>query len=233
MSSAKIIIAIDGHSSCGKSTIARAIAALLGYTYIDSGAMYRATTLLFIKKGLNAKEASLNQAEIEKALLDLEISFKTDENTGNQHTYLNGEDVESEIRELHVAAEVSHVSAISAVRKKLVYLQQEMGKDKGLVMDGRDIGTVVFPEAELKLFVTADVMVRTRRRLEELQLKGKQTDFETVKQNLEERDRIDSTRTDSPLRKADDAILLDNSNLDKEQQLEFVMKLVEERLGKA
>jgi cytidylate kinase len=215
-----IIIAIDGYSSCGKSTLAKALAQKLGYGYIDTGAMYRAVTLYFLRHHINLQDTEA----IEQALRNIQIRFAATPE-GNA-TFLNGENVETEIRQMPVSQKVSEVAAISAVRRVMVQQQQEMGKEKGIVMDGRDIGTVVFPDAELKLFVTADPMVRAQRRYDELIAKGQSVDFETIKQNLQERDRIDSTRADSPLRQAEDAIVIDNTNLTREEQLERAVKLV-------
>ncbi|MCB0578710.1 MAG: (d)CMP kinase [Phaeodactylibacter sp.] len=212
----KIIIAIDGHSSCGKSTLARGMASRLHYTYIDSGAMYRAATLSFLRNRIPLED----EEAVRQALENITISFN-----GRNHTILNGEDVESAIRRMEVSNHVSQVSAISAVRRKMVLQQQAMGREKGIVMDGRDIGTVVFPDAELKIFLTADVGVRARRRFEELKLKGIEATMEEVRQNLSYRDHIDSTREDSPLRRADDAIVIDNTHLSEDEQLEYALEL--------
>lgn len=210
----KITIAIDGYAACGKSTLAKKIAKKLGWIYVDSGAMYRAVTLYFLRKNVDLK----NKEDIETTLNEFFISF---DNVGR--TILNGEIVESEIRDSKVSNFVSQVSAISEVRKKLVDLQREIGKEGGIVMDGRDIGTVVFPNAELKLFISADLEIRVERRFKELN--GKIT-REEVRENLSERDWIDSTRSDSPLKKADDAIGIDNSYLTPEEQLDKVLELV-------
>jgi cytidylate kinase len=210
----KITIAIDGYAACGKSTLAKKIAKKLGWIYVDSGAMYRAVTLYFLRKNVDLK----NKEDIETTLNEFFISF---DNVGR--TILNGEIVESEIRDSKVSNFVSQVSAISEVRKKLVDLQREIGKEGGIVMDGRDIGTVVFPNAELKLFISADLEIRVERRFKELN--GKIT-REEVRENLSERDWIDSTRSDSPLKKADDAIEIDNSYLTPEEQLDKVLELV-------
>jgi cytidylate kinase len=209
----KITIAVDGFAACGKSTLAKALAKALNYIYVDSGAMYRAVTLYFLEHAIQIED----KLAIQEALEQIQIEFRNIE--GKNHTFLNGKDVEQEIREMRVSNFVSPVSTISAVRRFLVACQQEMGKSKGLVMDGRDIGTVVFPEAELKLFMTASVEIRTQRRLQELQAKGLQIDEEEVTANLLERDHIDSTRADSPLRQAEDAVVIDNSNLSPEEQL--------------
>ncbi len=215
----KITIAVDGHSSCGKSTLARDLAAKLRYTYVDSGAMYRAVTLYFLRRGIKLEDREALAA----ALSDIVIRFAAADN----HTLLNGQDVEQEIREAAVSGFVSQVAAVSAVRRALVRLQQEMGREKGLVMDGRDIGTVVFPDAELKIFLTAELGVRVRRRYEELKSKGIAATLEEVKENLNMRDHIDSTREDSPLRQAEDAIVIDNSHLSREQQLSEALKLAQ------
>lgn len=224
----KITVAIDGYSSCGKSTLAKQLAAALQYSYVDTGAMYRAVTLYFIRNQVDL----FHPEQVNNALANINIEFKLNPNTNQQDTYLNGENIESEIRvNPRVASVVSDVSAISEVRRFLVKQQQQMGKLKGIVMDGRDIGTVVFPDAELKLFVTADPMVRAKRRFDELVEKGQTTTIEEVLANLEKRDHIDSNRADSPLMQATDAIVLDNSNLTREEQFEWVMKLVNQKIG--
>ncbi|MBI5917205.1 MAG: (d)CMP kinase [Bacteroidetes bacterium] len=216
----KIIIAIDGHSSCGKSTLAKAMGNALGYAYISTGDMYRAVTLYFIEN-----QVDMHDPEAVKAALGrIKLHFVADENGNRIH--LNGRDVSEEIRKMHVAELVSPVAAIPEVRREMVHQQQEIGRQKGVVMDGRDIGTVVFPQAELKIFLTADVNERARRRYEELLAKGHPVDLEEVKKNLAERDRIDSTRADSPLRQAEDAVVIDNTNLNHEQQLELALDLV-------
>lgn len=217
-----IIIAVDGYSSCGKSTLARDLAKVLRFRYIDSGAMYRAVTLYAIRKGLINNDLFNIQA-LETVLPEIAIGFEVDEQSGLNRTLLNGEDVEDEIRQPHVSSWVSPVSAVVSVRRYLVSQQQLLGRNKGIVMDGRDIGTVVFPQAELKLFVTATLEVRTQRRYDELIAKGTTVSREEVMKNLSERDRMDSTRDDSPLRQADDAILLDNSQLDRQQQLAWAL----------
>lgn len=216
----RIIIAIDGYSSCGKSTLAKALAKSLHYAYVDTGAMYRAVTLYFLENDVDINDTP----SVKKALESIEIHFERTE-TGN-HVYLNGKDVEQEVRTMRISEMVSPVSTISAVRRFLVAQQQKMGTQKGIVMDGRDIGTVVFPNAELKIFLTADKDIRTKRRYDELLSKGQPTDFEAIKYNLLERDTIDSNRADSPLRQADDAILIDNSNLNPTEQLEKVLDMV-------
>lgn len=219
-----IIIAIDGYSSCGKSTLAKELAQKLGYTYIDTGAMYRAVTLYLLELGIPIEESAVLQA----ALADIHISFQTIE--GKRHTFLNGKSVEEEIRGMKVAQHVSEVATLSSVRKKLVEQQQQMGAQKGVVLEGRDIGTVVFPAAELKIFLTAHPRERAKRRLKELEAKGEQTTYDEVLDNLLHRDKIDSTRADSPLRKADDAIVIVNTYITPEQQLGIAMKLVEETM---
>lgn len=217
----KIIIAIDGHSSSGKSTMAKDLAREIGYIYIDTGAMYRAVTLYCLRKGYI--QGDKIQEEALKADLDkVDISFRYNAKTGRPDTYLNGEKVEKEIRSMEVADKVSLVAALGFVRRAMVAKQQEMGKAKGIVMDGRDIGTVVFPNAELKVFVTASPEVRARRRLEELQAKGEQTTYEEVLANVKKRDYIDSTREESPLRQAPDALVLDNSNMTIPEQKQWL-----------
>lgn len=217
----KIIIAIDGHSSSGKSTMAKDLAREIGYIYIDTGAMYRAVTLYCLRKGYI--QGDKIQEEALKADLDkVDISFRYNAETGRPDTYLNGEKVEKEIRSMEVADKVSLVAALGFVRRSMVAKQQEMGKAKGIVMDGRDIGTVVFPNAELKVFVTASPEVRARRRLEELQAKGEQTTYEEVLANVKKRDYIDSTREESPLRQAPDALVLDNSNMTIPEQKQWL-----------
>ena len=222
----KITIAIDGFSSCGKSTMAKDLAKEIGYIYIDSGAMYRAVTLYCIKNGLFSGD-EINIPELERHIKDIHITFKLDEKTQLPRTYLNGEDVEDEIRTMEVSSKVSPVSAIGFVRSALVSLQQEMGKEKGIVMDGRDIGTTVFPEAELKIYVTASPDIRALRRYDELQAKGQEVKFEEILQNVKERDYIDQNRKVSPLKRAKDALLLDNSLLSIEEQKEWLLKQFE------
>jgi cytidylate kinase len=228
--SKKIIIAIDGFSSCGKSTIAKDLARKIGYRYVDTGAMYRAVTLFFLNNQIEFHHLDL----VNEALKNITINFRIDEITQSQITIMNGEDVEDVIRvNPRVASAVSDVSAISEVRRFLVKQQQAMGSEKGIVMDGRDIGTVVFPEAELKLFITAEPNIRAQRRLDELKEKGQNTTFDEVLANLAKRDHIDSNRDDSPLCKADDAIEIDNSFIGKEEQLNLIIKLLNERMGTA
>lgn len=227
----QITIAVDGFSSCGKSTLARELAKALNYIFIDSGAMYRAVALYFLKNQIpyNGPDSSLQL--IEDTLEKINIDFVYNPETGTQQTLLNGENVEGEIRKMYVADQASKISMVSAVRRHLVKKQQDKGKRGGIVMDGRDIGTVVFPHAELKLFMTADPKVRARRRQLELEAKGIIQDLESIQKSLEDRDYQDSHREDSPLRKADDAITIDNSNLNKDEQFELVLKLVREKLG--
>ena len=215
----KIIIAVDGFSSCGKSTLAKDLASKLGYAYIDSGAMYRAVTLYFLENGIDPDDPEA----VDDALKRIEIRFLR--MNGENHTFLNGRDVESDIRQMRVSAQVSKVSTVSAVRRAMVRQQQAMGAEKGIVMDGRDIGTVVFPQAELKLFMTADPDERTRRRYAELQARGVNISPEEVKANLLHRDQIDSTRADSPLRQADGAIVIDSTHLTREEQLARALAL--------
>jgi len=230
MTNHKIVVAIDGHSSCGKSTIAKAVASIFGYIFIDSGAMYRAVTLFALRKQL-ISEGSVKVQELIDLLPTIQIDFRYNAEKQKTDTYLNGENVEDEIRQLPVSQNVSPVATIAEVRAAMVRLQQEMGKDKGIVMDGRDIGTVVFPEAELKLFVTASAEIRAQRRFDELTAKGESVSYAEILQNVQERDRIDSTREVSPLRKADDALVLDNSYMTREEQLDWVIEKVKERLG--
>jgi CMP/dCMP kinase len=224
-----IIIAIDGHSSCGKSTVAKELAKKLGYTYIDSGAMYRAVTLYCLRNNL-APGGVVDEDRLRQAIDRIQIRFVYNEILQKHETFLNGENIEEEIRRPEVANLVSPVSIIGFVREALVRQQREMGRNKGIVMDGRDIGTVVFPDAGLKIFMTATPEIRAKRRYDELMAKGVHVEMEDILKNVRDRDRIDSTREISPLRQADDAILLDNSNLTREEQLEIVLKLAMERL---
>ena len=228
-STKKIIIAIDGHSSCGKSTVAKEVARTLNYIFIDSGAMYRAVTLYFLRHNL-INNAVVNLSELSANLCKIKVTFRINEQTNHNDIWLNGENVENEIRSLTVSQNVSPVAAVAEVRHLLVALQQEMGKLKGIVMDGRDIGTVVFPEAELKIFMTAHPDVRAKRRFDELMAKGEKVSYEEIKANIIERDRYDQTRKESPLRRADDAIILDNSYMTREQQLDWVLSHVERYL---
>ncbi len=217
-----IVIAVDGHSSCGKSTVAKAVAKKLGIAYIDTGAMYRAVTLYAIRNGYFAGMDPDADA-IASHLDDIRITFDFDKSAGRNTTYLNGENVEDEIRGMEVSSRVSPVSAIPAVRAKLTDWQREMGRNQSVIMDGRDIGTTVFPNADLKIFMTARPEVRAQRRFDELKAKGQDADFAEILRNVEERDRQDSTRAVSPLRKADDAIVLDNSDMTREEQFDFVI----------
>lgn len=218
----RIIIAIDGHSSSGKSTMAKDLAHQIGYTYIDTGAMYRAVTLYCIQHNLFDGE-KIKEEQLKDSLKEIHISFRMNEQTGRPDTYLNGKNVEQEIRSMIIANRVSPVAALGFVREALVAKQQEMGKAKGIVMDGRDIGTVVFPNAELKLFVTASPEVRARRRVDELIAKGEKASYEEVLENVKRRDFIDSTREVGPLRQAPDALVLDNSNMTIEEQKQWLL----------
>ena len=222
----KIIITIDGWSSCGKSTLAKQLAAKLKYTYIDSGAMYRAITLYFLRNHVDWTDTR----KVNRALKDINIEFSHSETTKESEIILNGENVEYLIRDLVVAEKVSEVAAIREVREFAVKHQQEMGSKKAIVMDGRDIGTVVFPNAELKIFMTADNAIRVERRFRELYDKNPNISLEEVKNNLEMRDYIDSHREISPLRQADDALVLDNSNLTEQEQLQLALKWTGERI---
>lgn len=220
--SKRITIAIDGYSSCGKSTLAKALAATLKYSYVDTGAMYRAVTLYALNNGLiNGKE--LDEEGLIDELDNIDIKFEFNPETTASEILLNGENVEPYIRNMEVNDWVSPVSAVAAVRRKMVKIQQKLGEDKGIVMDGRDIGTTVFPNAELKIFMTADIEIRTQRRVDELRTKDIPFTENEVRENLKNRDHSDMTRAESPLRKASDAITLDNSHLNKEQQLEFAI----------
>lgn len=220
----KIIIAIDGYSSSGKSTMARELAKRIGYIYVDSGAMYRAVTLYAIENGM-VKDGDIDTEALIKALPGINISFTPAGPDGIQHTLLNGRDVESEIRDMQVSSLVSPVAVIPEVRERLVAMQQEFGVNKGIVMDGRDIGTTVFPDAEMKVFVEASPEERARRRLKEMEQKGEKVTYEEVLANIKERDYIDTTRAVSPLRKASDAHVLDNDNMTPAQQMEWLMNL--------
>lgn len=223
----KIIVTIDGLSSCGKSTIARQLARKLGYIFVDSGAMYRAITVYFLRNNIDFK----NVKEIKDAIKNISIEFVLNPKTERSEIYLNEENVEYIIRDLVVAEKVSEVAAIKEVREFAVAAQQKLGVGKGLVMDGRDIGTTVFPKAEIKFFMTADEAVRVERRFAEMTAKNPNITLEEVKNNIEMRDYIDSNREFSPLRKADDAIELDNTNLSEEEQLNIALKLVKERMN--
>ena len=223
----KIIIAIDGHSSCGKSTMAKSIAQELGYIYIDSGAMYRVVTLYALRNGL-INNGVPDTKKLIAELKNIKITFKWDEISGKNTTFLNGENVEEEIRRLEVSENVSPISTIAEVRHEMVKQQRENSKNTGIVMDGRDIGTVVFPDAELKIFMTASPEIRAQRRFLELKEKGQEVDFESILQNVEGRDEIDSNREVSPLKRAEDALILDNSYLSREDQLKWTLEKVKE-----
>lgn len=225
----KIIIAIDGHSSCGKSTLGRALAAKLAYSFIDSGAMYRAVALYFQRHHVNVQD----EKEVQQGLEHIHIDFIFNPALGKSETYLNGVNVEEEIRSLRVADDASKVSAISAVRRFLVAQQQQRGKQGGLIMDGRDIGTVVFPDAELKFYITASLEERVKRRMKELEAKRQNHTYEEVLKNLQERDHNDSTRADSPLRKANDALEIDTTFLSPEKQLEKAYELAIKAISSA
>ena len=227
----KIVIAIDGFSSCGKSTMAKSLARSVGYLYFDSGAMYRAVALFCIEEGL-VDEKGINTEVLRSRMDEIKITFEADPVTKNSITFLNGRNVEKEIRSLQVSRIVSPVAAIDFVRTNLIEQQREMGKAKGIVMDGRDIGTTVFPDAEMKIFVTASAEVRAQRRYDEIIARGDDADYNEILENVQQRDHIDQTREVSPLRKADDALLLDNSNMTREEQEQWLIeqfnKIVEE-----
>ena len=220
----KITIAIDGFSSCGKSTMAKDLAREVGYIYVDTGAMYRSVTLFALRHDLFRADGTIKTDELEALMPQIHISFQLNAQTGRPDTYLNGECVEKEIRSLEVSSHVSPIATLPFVRAALVAQQQEMGRDGGVVMDGRDIGTVVFPHAELKIFVTASAEVRAQRRYDELQQKGMPADYADILKNVQERDYIDSRREVSPLRKADDAKELDNSHMTIAEQKEWLME---------
>lgn len=231
MTNKKIIVAIDGYSSTGKSTVARQLAKTLGYIYVDTGAMYRAVTLFAMRKCF-IDAVHFNQESLERFLPFINIHFGVNPKSGIAEVYLNNENVEKEIRKLEVSRLVSPVAAVSLVRRKLVEQQQLMGKDKGVVMDGRDIGTVVFPDAELKLFMTATAKDRAERRYNELIERGDKVTYEDVLKNVVNRDHIDSTRKDSPLRKAENAVMIDNSNLTLEAQFEQILKITKDVISR-
>lgn len=220
----KITIAIDGYSSCGKSTMAKDLAKEIGYVYVDTGAMYRSVTLYALRHNLFGAEGDVDVENLKSAMNDIHISFKFNEIIGRPDCYLNGELVEKEIRSLEVSSHVSPIAAVPFVREALVAQQQKMGEDKGIVMDGRDIGTTVFPNAELKIFVTASSEIRAQRRYDELKAKGMPANFDDILKNVEERDYIDTHRETSPLKKADDAITLDNSHMTIPEQKEWLME---------
>lgn len=223
----KIIIAIDGYSSCGKSTTAKAVAARMGYGYIDTGAMYRAVSLYFIEHHVSLS----NQKEITAALEDIHITFNFNPRTGRNETCLNGLNVEEEIRKMYISNYVSEVSTIPEVRRAMVAQQQKMGRRRGVVMDGRDIGTKVFPDAEVKVFMSADTGVRAARRQRELLEKGEMVPVEQIRANLEKRDLIDSTRAESPLTQASDAVPLDTTHMTIEEQIDWVVALADQRIA--
>ena len=228
----KIIIAIDGYSSTGKSTIAKQLAKVLGYVYVDTGAMYRAVTLYALQHDLISKDEFLKEKLIE-SLPDIQLQFHFNAEKGFAEIYLNGKNVEEKIRTLEVSNYVSQVAAVPEVRKKQVEQQHKFGKEKGIVMDGRDIGTVVFPEAELKLFMTASAETRAQRRYDELLQKGEKVTFEEVLENVKSRDHIDSTRKDSPLLQAPDAVVIDNSEMSLDEQFENILGLAKNAIENA
>ena len=225
----KIIVAIDGHSSCGKSTMAKDLAREVGYIYVDTGAMYRAVTLFALRRQLFQADGSVCADRLQELMSEVEVGFQLDEQTRLPQVTLNGEIVEQEIRGLEVSSHVSPIAALPFVREAMTRQQQRMGEAKGIVMDGRDIGTVVFPQAELKIFVTASAEVRAQRRYDELTQKGQAVSYEDILQNVIERDRIDSTRAVAPLKQADDALLLDNSYLTIAEQKLWLMERFRER----
>ena len=227
----KIIVAIDGHSSCGKSTMAKSLAAQVGYIYVDTGAMYRAVTLFAMRQGLFDAQGQPDAARLEALVPKIEVSFHLDPTTNLPLVCLNGEVVEEEVRTLEVSSHVSAIAALPFVREALTRQQQRMGEEKGIVMDGRDIGTVVFPQAELKVFVTASAEVRAQRRFLELTAKGQTVAFEDILRNVQGRDCIDSHREVAPLRQADDALVLDNSEMTREEQMQWLLNRFEERTG--
>ena len=227
----KIIVAIDGHSSCGKSTMAKSLAAKVGYIYVDTGAMYRAVTLFAMRQGLFDAQGQPDAARLEALVPQIEVSFRLDPATHLPLVCLNGEVVEEAVRTLEVSSHVSAIAALPFVREALTRQQQRMGEEKGIVMDGRDIGTVVFPQAELKVFVTASAEVRAQRRYLELTAKGQSVAFEDILRNVQERDYIDSHREVAPLRQADDALVLDNSELTREEQMQWLLDRFEGRTG--
>lgn len=228
----KITIAIDGFSSCGKSTMAKDLAREVGYIYVDTGAMYRSVTLYALRNGFFADDNSIDTEGLEKEMDNIKISFQLNPETGKPDTYLNGECVEKEIRSMEVSSRVSPIATLPFVRTALVAQQQRMGQDKGIVMDGRDIGTTVFPDAELKIYVTASAEVRAQRRYDELVAKAMPADFEDILKNVKERDYIDSHREVSPLRKADDALELDNSNMTIAEQKQWLMEQFNNAINK-
>lgn len=222
-----IIITVDGYSSCGKSTLARALAQELNYIFIDSGAMYRAITLYFLNNQIDI----FDDHELEKALRNINLKFQYDPVSGSSHIHLNGVNVENEIRKMNVSNAVSKVAALEKVREFAVEMQRKMGRSKGIVMDGRDIGTTVFPKAELKVFMTADKNIRVKRRYDELKQKTGYANLNDVIRNIENRDHLDTTRKISPLRQAEDAVVLDNSELNAEEQLAIVLQWAKEKIN--
>lgn len=227
----KITIAIDGHSSCGKSTMAKDLAREVGYVYVDTGAMYRSVTLFALRRGLFGADDLVDASALEAEMDKVRVTFALNPETHRPEAFLNGENVESEIRGMEVSAHVSQVAALPFVRTAMVAQQQQMGREKGIVMDGRDIGTTVFPDAELKVFVTASAEVRAQRRYDELKQKGMEADYDSILKNVQARDYADSHREVSPLRKADDALLLDNSMMTIAEQKAWLMERYKERVG--
>ena len=228
----KIVIAIDGHSSCGKSTMAKKLAKDLGYIYVDTGAMYRTVTLYALRQQLFEADGNVKAEELKQQMGQIEVSFALNPESGLPEALLNGENVEREIRGMEVSSHVSPIAALPFVREAMVDQQRRMGEAKGIVMDGRDIGTTVFPQAELKVFVTASAEVRAQRRYDELQAKGMPADYEDILKNVQERDYIDSHREVSPLRQADDALLIDNSHLTREEQQQWLMEKAQTVIGR-
>ena len=228
----KIVIAIDGHSSCGKSTMAKKLAKDLGYIYVDTGAMYRTVTLYALRQQLFEADGNVKAEELKQQMGQIEVSFALNPESGLPEALLNGENVEREIRGMEVSSHVSPIAALPFVREAMVDQQRRMGEAKGIVMDGRDIGTTVFPQAELKVFVTASAEVRAQRRYDELQAKGMPADYEDILKNVQERDYIDSHREVSPLRQGDDALLLDNSHLTREEQQQWLMEKAQTVIGR-
>jgi cytidylate kinase len=226
----KITIAIDGHSSTGKSTVAKQLADYLGYIYVDSGAMYRGVTLFALERNWISND-HFEKEKLIKSLSDIQLEFKKEKPKDNAEIHLNGINVEKKIRDMKVSEFVSQIAAIPEIRRKLVKMQHQIGKEKGVVMDGRDIGTVVFPNAELKIFMTAKPKTRASRRFKELSTKGAAISFDEVYDNVKERDFLDSTRKDSPLRKADDAIVVDNSEMNSEDQFNIILQLAKDRIA--
>ena len=228
MTEKKLTIAIDGFSSCGKSTVAKELARKLGYIYVDTGAMYRAVTLYCMRNDLISEDGTVDTGSLKKVIGDINITFTYNKLTGANTTWLNGEQVEDEIRRIEVSNKVSYVSRIDFVRTQMVKLQQDMGRQGGIVMDGRDIGTVVFPNADLKIFMTASPEVRAQRRFDELTAKGEKVTMEEVLENVNQRDYIDQHRDVSPLRQADDAHVVDNSHMTRDEQFAIILQMVED-----